>query len=103
LQFFKTAKCSRSSVALDTAAPPLPVILDPDPGARRCLVLGLRARHHLVTNPEHAAIDLKHVTAILDLKSIIVDLATFDLDPTSLGLYLASEPLLDLKEICSLM
>jgi hypothetical protein len=47
LAIFETAKCSRSSVTLDTAAPPPHAVLNPVPIARCCLVLGLGARRRL--------------------------------------------------------
>jgi hypothetical protein len=48
--------------------PLLPIILDPGPGACRCLIPSLEARCHLVPDLEHAA-------TILNLKPIIVDVA----------------------------
>jgi hypothetical protein len=47
-QFFETTKRSRSSVTPDTAAPSPLAILDPGPGARRCLIPDLGARWCLI-------------------------------------------------------
>jgi hypothetical protein len=47
LAIFLLCALSHSSVALDTIVPPPPAVLDLGPRARRCLIPGLRACHHL--------------------------------------------------------